>query len=203
MIPQVDSTAAYTFKSKFETLNGVYRVRAETTFRDAVAAGVDFADNLYKPAGLSQTEYNSDYRSYANDKVAMLESVKDSSVVYYVPESIFLNVPDPTIKEYYPLSLVVSLGVFENTQVIYPLLDQIKDLVQAAIGVTDPLLLLTNPENRVYLTDADYTTLSAARDANTRTLVPLTVQIANLLEANAILAAKVAAYENRIAAQSN
>jgi hypothetical protein len=202
MIPDVGSTALFTFKAKFDTLNGVYRIRAETTFRDAVAAGVDFVANLYNPAGLNTNDFNADFPSYTSDKVVMLESVKDSSVVYQVPESAFLNVPDPTIQEYFPLIAVINLGVHQNTQAIFPLLDQIKDIVQASLGVTDPLNIVTNPDNKVYLTDADYEQLKLVREANIRKLKPLSVQLAEANRDIVLLQTKLALYEKRIITQA-
>ena len=199
MIPEVGATCKFTFTSNFATLNGVYRIRAETTFQDALISGIDFVQNLYVPAGLQQSDFTVDYSNYLPDRVAVLESVLDSSVVYYTPESIFLTYPDPTIKEYLPLILVVNLGVQKNTQVIYPLLDQIKDLIQSSLGTTDPLRVVTNPQNKVYLTDDEYNTLVIARQANIQTLIPLSVQLKKANDDKILLAAKCAAYEELIA----
>jgi len=195
----VGATCLYTFTSSFATLNGVYRTRAETTFLDAVASGVDFVSNLYTPAGLSRTQYNADYSSYQSDMVAVIESVTNNSLVYYVPESILATVPDPTIKEYYPLILVANLGVQQNPQVVLPLIDAVKDKIQATLGTTDPVRVVTNPENKVYLTDSQYETLVAARAANIQALSPLSVQLQAANTQIAYLAAKVASYEALIA----
>jgi hypothetical protein len=203
MIPETGSTALFTFKLRFDSLNGVYRIRAKTTFRDAITAGVSFGSNLYVPAGLAASDFDTDYPTYLTDVVAVLESVRDTSVVYYVPESVFATVPDPTIKEYFPLNAVINLGVFSNTQAIYPLLDQIKDLVQSSVGVTDPLYLLTNPDNKVYLTDAQYAAVEEARQENTQKLVPLKVQLDQALLALQIMSTKVSLYEKLLAKQSS
>lgn len=202
MIPEVGATCSFTFIAKFAPLNGVFRIRAETTFADAVSSGVDFISNLYTPAGLQLSDFNADYNSYAQDRVAVLESVVDSTIVYYTPESIFLTVPDSTIKEFLPLILVVNLGIQENTQVIFPLLDQIKDLIQATLGTEDPLQVVTNPENKVYLTSAEYDTLVEARQANIQTLVPLSVQLRQEQIKRVILATKCSGYEALIAQQA-
>ena len=199
MIPAVGATCLYTLIPKFATLNGVYRNRAETTFLDAVASGVDFVANLYTPAGLSQTDFNIDYASYRQDAVIVLESVLDSSIVYYVPESIFHTVPDPTINEYYNLVGVIQLGVFKNTSDILPALDSIKDTVQAQLGVTDPLRVVTNTSNKMYLTDGQYESITTARSTNIRVLSPLSVQLAQANKQIQNQAAKIAAYEALIA----
>ena len=202
MIPEVGTTCLFEFTSRFTTLNGVYRIRAETTFNDSIASGVDFVKNLYTPAGLTQADFNADYQDYRSDRVTILESVIDSTVVYYTPESLFLKVPDPTIREYFPLVLVVDLGVQKNTQAVLPLMDQVKDIIQASLGTTDPLRIVTNPANKVYLTDAQYEVLADARQENITELVPLSVQLKQEQDKNIYLAAKVAAYEALIASLS-
>ena len=199
MIPEVGATCAFTFTTPFSTLNGIYRIRAETTFTDAIASGVDFIASLYTPAGLAQANFNSDYPSYLQDRVAVLQSVSDTTIVRYTPESIFLTIPDPTVKEYLPLILVVNLGVQANTQIVLPLMDQITDLIQANLGTSDSLRLLTNPQNKVYLTDNEYTILEQARAANITKLMPLSVQLKQLQDQNLALAAKIAAYEALLA----
>lgn len=199
MIPAVGTTCLFEFTSRFEDLNGVYRTRAETTFLDAISSGVDFVTNLYAPVGLAQVDFNVDYNSYKQDVVVVLESTTDSSVVYYVPESIFLKIPDPTVREYFPLVLVVDLGVQKNPQTILPLMDNVRDLIQASLGTTDPLRIVTNPNNKVYLTDAQYAVLEAARAANIEELVPLSVQLIQEQRHSTLLAAKCAAYEALIA----
>jgi hypothetical protein len=199
MIPEVGSTCLFTFSIRFSTLNGAYRIRAQTTFQDALTSGINFVNHLYIPAGLSQADFDADYRQYISDGIAVLESVKDNNVIYYVPESLFLTIPDPTIKEYLPLILVAELGVFENTQVIYPVLDQINDLMQSGLGVANGLRILTNPQNKAYLTQSQYQIIQDARDANIKTLVPLSVQVKTLQEEKAYLATLCAEYEAVIA----
>jgi hypothetical protein len=199
MIPSAGTTCLFTFITKFSTINGVYQVTASTTFTNAIASGISFVDNLYTPAGLSVNDYNTDYSTYTNDAVCVLQSVTDPSVVYYVPESIFQTVPDPTINEYYNLILVVRLGVQQNTQAVFPLIDAVKDLVQASLGTTDPVRIMTNPGNKVYLTDTQYAALVAERASNIQVLSPLSVQLKAEQDRNTYLASKVAYYEALIA----
>lgn len=195
MIPDVGTTCLFTFISNFSTLDGIYRIRAETTFLDAIASNIDFVENLYIPAGLSSTEFNADYSSYTSDRVAVLESVVNTDVLYYVPQSIILNVPDPTVNEYYSLILVTKLGVFKNTQTIFPLLDSINDIIQAQLGISEPVRVVTNPENKVYLTQAQYDTIVEARAASAATISPLSVQLVQAQQQNTYLSSLVAQYE--------
>jgi hypothetical protein len=198
MIPSADTTCLFEFISKFDAINGVYRIIAETTFANSVASGVDFYTNLYVPSGLSKTDFNTDYESYKKDLVYVLQSVTDDTVVYYVPGSIIGKIPDPTIREYFPLVMAVDLGVQKNTQMILPLIDLIKDLVTASLGSENPVRIMTDPNKKLYLTDGQYAVLEAARNANKEVLVPLSVQLKQEQDKNTVLAAKVAAYEELI-----
>jgi hypothetical protein len=195
MIPEVGAVCRFDFTAKFATLNGVYRIRAETTFQDALVSGIDFVANLYVPAGLNQTDFNTDYSGYLKDRIVVLESVIDTTTVYYVPESAFGKVPDPTIKEYFPLVAVVDLGIQKNTQMILPLLDTITDLIQASLGTQEPVRIITNPESKIYLTDDEYQQVVMTRLSRSTDLIPLSVQLKTALDANVFLAAKCAAYE--------
>lgn len=195
MIPSAGSTCRFVFKERFESLDGIYKVRAVMTFNDSIASGVDYIAGLYTPAGLSQDDFNTDYPTYRGDTVVVLESILDTSIIYYVPQTVFRLVPDPTIREYPPLVLVANLGLHKGTQKILPLIDGIKDLIQSTLGTTDPVRLVTNPNNKSYLTDAEYEELEEARAANIQELIPPSVQIKQLQDQNLILATKIAAYE--------
>ena len=202
MIPEVGTTCSFTFKPRFASLNGVYTIASTTTYLIAVASGINFVSGLYTPAGLSQTDYNADASSYTSDRIAVLELVSDTSVVYYVPESVFATVPDPTIQEYYPLILTVNLGVQLNVQAVLPLVTSIGDLVTATLGTTDPLRVVTNPAKKVYLTNAEYETLVTAREANIAALSPVSVQLKAAQDLIILQAAKIASYEALLAAQA-
>jgi hypothetical protein len=202
VIPLIGSTCAFTFTLRFSSLNGVYRVKAETTFKDAIKDGIQFTDTLYTQAGLSAADYANDVASYAHDQVCILESVVDKTILLTVPESIILGVPDPTIREYHSLMLVAALGPIANTQMVLPLLAQITDIIQATLGVTDPVRITANPDAKVYLTENQYAALQATRNANIRALAPLTVQIQTLQAQLTQATAKNAAYEALLAKQA-
>lgn len=195
MIPAAGSTCRFAFTARFATLDGIYKTRAVVTFNDTIASGVDYVSGLYTPAGLSQADFNTDYPTYIGDTVVVLESILDSNTVYYVPETVFLTVPDPTIREYFPLVMVVNLGVQKDTQKIVPVIDSVKDLIRTQLGTTDPVRLITSEQNKIYLTDTEYQELEEARQDNIELLSPLSVQFKQLQDMNQILIAKVAAYE--------
>lgn len=200
MIPPVGSTCRYEFKTKFSTLNGVYKTASATTFLAALASGTDFVENLYTPVGLTQADFDADYDNYTKDTVLVLQSVSDSSVVFYIPESILGKIPDPTIRPYLPLVMVVNLGVFKDTQQILPLINEVKDLIEVGIGSTETPYIVSNSTNTVYLTDSEYAAVEAARAANKAELIPLSVQLRMEQEKVTRLAAQVAQYEQLILA---
>jgi len=195
MIPPTDTTCLFEFIAKFETLDGVYRIIAETTFSNSVSSGIDFYNNLYLPAGLTKTEFAADYEGYKKDRICVLQSVTDNTVIYYIPESIIRTVPDPTVREFFPLVLAVDLGVQKNPQAVLPVIEEITDLIKDSLGSENAVRLVTNPDKKVYLTEAQYVTLEAAREANKQVLVPTRVQLKQEQDKVTLLTAKVAAYE--------
>lgn len=195
----IGTTYAFSFLPAFDALDGVYRVRAETTFEDSISSGVDFVRNLYIPAGLTDTDFKNDYINYKVDKVSVLESVVDSSIIYYTPESIFRTIPDPTIQEYYNLNLIVKLGAFKNVQDVLPLIQTLQDTIGSEIGVTDKIIVTTNSNKKIYLTQLQYQTLVDERNANINRAESLAVRLRNEQNLRLLLASKVAEYEALIA----
>ncbi len=195
MILNIGTTYSFTFVTDFQSLDGIYRVRAETTFSDCISSGVDFVSNLYVPAGRTSDDFKNEFVNYKNDKVAVLELVANSSVIYYVPESIFLNIPDPTVREYYNLNLLVKLGAFERVESILPFVESVQDLLSSELGVTDTIKVITNSKRKIYLTQAEYQNLVNERDQNINRATSLRVQLVNKEKEIAYLRSLVSSYE--------
>jgi len=201
MIMQAGTTYAITLIAKFNgTLDDNYTVVMTTTFEDAIASGVSFVDKLYKPAGLTSSDYNADYNNLTHNTVYVCQSVSDSTVLLYVPEYVISGIPDPTVRAYNRIILLVDLGVQQNDSKITPLISLFSDQVAAYIGMTNAVTPVTNSANKVYMTDAQYTSYRSALDANTTSLPSLTAQIRTLTAENNDLRDRLAAYEQAVIA---
>jgi hypothetical protein len=199
MIPPVGSVAAFVFATPFVTLNGVYQIVKTMTFETALASGVDFVASLYTPAGRNKTDYASEYTNYAGQTVLQLQGVGDSTgTIYYAPLGVLAQVPDPTIKRYVDAYMNIHIGAFADETVYTWLKSQIDDLVAAVTGNTDTAQFYTNPADDLYLTDAQYASLAAARAANIRTVMPVTVQNQALQTTIDALQTKIRAYQTML-----
>ena len=133
----LDRVYAWTFPQKFSTLNGTYRVISITTFADALTNSIDFFKNLYQPAGLTQAQYNTDASGYQGQVVYQLQSPSDTTALsIYVPSSLIVTAPDPSVTEYVPIYVAVPLGVFKSSAEYACLLPGLGSLAAAVTGNT-------------------------------------------------------------------
>lgn len=166
----VGCTCELTLGKGFAGLNGKYYISLEMTFKDAIASGVDFVTNLYTPGGKTVTDYNADYPNYLNDMVLVCVPIADKTKSYYIPTSLLLAPPDPTVKTYYRRLAVVDLGIMEDPNVLQPLVQQIGSLATAQTGILDCVILSAVTASPVYMTDTEYQAHLAAMASNKGTV---------------------------------
>jgi len=203
MIPEVNTTCLFTFAADFGALNGAYKVQATTTFQNALAVNSSSIQDVFELVGLTQDNYLSRYNEFLTDTVLILESVGSTSLTIYIPTTLLGgNVPDPTIREYLPLELVVDLGIQKSPQMVLPLITQIKDLIATHVGTEEAARLVTSRRNAVYLTDSAYETIVAARQSLIEEQTPLIAQLQTAQNTITYLSALVKSYEDKILALS-
>lgn len=196
-LPQIGSTCLFTLTSKFSTLNGIYNVTALGMFND-LAVTVNFVDNLYTPAGLTQQDYINDFPSYQNEKVAIVSPVSDDTTTYYFPEAIIAKVPDPTVKKYGHIYFAMDIGPFQDTSVLQALKTQLGSMITNVTGVTNPVRVLNNPKFDTWMTASQYQALEEQRQANIKQTDTLYTQLQNAIALNNTYQAKIAALEEMI-----
>lgn len=200
MLPLVGSTCLFSLATKFASLDGVYTVSALSTFNDMIVNNQDFVANLYTPAGLAKADYIADFSSYEGGMVAIVQSVVDTSVTYYFPESILAMVPDPTVKKYQQIYMAIVLGAFKDTSTYSWAKTQVDAIMTAITGTTNQVKFMANPDNDVWLTDSEYAALDATRTANIKATESLYTQLQAALEAQSALQARIKTLEEAIVA---
>lgn len=181
-IPYVGTFCKFTFTEQFQKLDGVYNVTQVLSYDQALSDDIDFAKNLYAPAGLDESKYDTDVKLYKGDDVLVLVSTVDSTTLY-VFSSLVLNVPDPTVKQYDHLVLVGSLGYFKDISEISWILEEVNNTIIAVTGSDGYVDTIVDPSvKRVWLTDSEYKTLESDREAKVQKLNPLRLQYAQLLD---------------------
>ena len=201
MIMQAGTTYAVSLIAKFNgTLDGVYNVVMITTFEDAIASGISFVDKLYTPAGLTESDYNADYNTYAGTTVYVCKSVTDATVVLYVPESAVSGYPDPTVVAYNRVLLIVDAGYMKDPSVVTPLVSMFADQTVGYLGITNAVSISVDSSRRKYMTRAEYTAYRAGLDRNKTSVTSLTQTITTLTAENQDLRDRLAAYEGAVIA---
>lgn len=200
MLPHIGTTCLFKLTTKFASLDGIYTVNALAAFDDLIQSKVDFVTNLYTPAGLSKTDYATDYSTYSGSVVAVVSPVSDSTITYYFPEAVIRLMPDPTVKKYQNVYMAILIGAFKDTNTYTWIKTQIDDIVSSVTGTTNQTRFLANPDNDIWLTDSEYEALEATRAANIKAVVPLYEQLQTALTANAALQARIKALETALIA---
>ena len=193
LAPDVGTTALFTFTTPFAKLNGIYTLQATTLYETAVAQGIDFVNGLYVPAGLTENDYNNDWKTYAGQTVLTLQSVTTPATVIYPLEPLLALIPDPTVKNYPNLYVAIMLGCYADQTKLQWLVDEINNIAQSVTGTTNSAKLLFNSSK--WLTQAEYAAIDTARQANVKATQPLYEALQAQIAENNRLKTLVSAYE--------
>lgn len=177
MIPNTGSWAKFTFINKLASLDGIYQITSMESFQTAINRGVDFKSLLYSPAGLGDTDWQTDYANYTNDDVYWLQPTDNTKSQIPVPRSALAKLPDINVGSYIPLMLRVDVGLYKSPDELQYLADQISDIVSATTGETSSVIWTSRQSGTVYMTDDDYKALDTARKAKAQQLTPLITQV--------------------------
>lgn len=194
----VGCVCSLTLGNGFSKLNGNYYVALEMPFKDAVSSKIDFMKFLYTPAGKSSADYEADYNSYLSDTVLVCNSITDNSVVYYIPTSLLLAPPDPSVKAYYRRFAIIDLGIADDANALLPAITQIGQIATAATGITNCVSMGSNKTNLTYMTDDAYQSYLATLSQYKTTLENPITTIQKLERENADLRARLAANEEQL-----
>ena len=187
---------AFTFATKFASLNDVYKVSDITTFENALINGVDFTKSLYTPVNLTATDYNNDYTNYAGGLVYTLVSPKDDTITYPIPESLIATLPDPTVVRFPLTYLAVTLGYFATTDKYSYIKSQIEDLVLSVAGTGQTTQFMhADKSNDKWMTLTEYNRYDAERTATIVKKAPQAATIIALQSTIASLRARLNACE--------
>jgi len=163
-IPPINSVCAYTFITKFSSLNGIYTLTEIVMFGDALLAGLDFIVNLYQPAGLTNVDYTRDAPSYQNGAVLVLHPADAGGIIVYAPISILSSMPDPMVACYNKLAIGVALGPFADQSQLTWLINELTSIVGSVLGITAPTIKLYSL-GTVHMRVSDYELQLAQRAA--------------------------------------
>lgn len=202
ILPPPGSIAKYVFTTKFASLNGVYTLIASYSFETAVASGIDFVKNFYKPAGLSDDDFGHDYLNYRGKPVLELVAIGNgttSSSPIYAPQAALGAIPDLTVSRYQNLMITVKLPPMQDPSQVTYINDFLIQTVASVTGDTSSVSWkIADSKYDQYLTNAEYQDLLTAREAKIKQLDLYPQTIANLTQQIAELQNKLRVYEQNL-----
>lgn len=198
VIPAIGNTGTYNLASPYNTLidpNVNYTCMAIRTIGELIASNKDPYTMAYKPAGISETIYN----TAVSQNLPIISLVSDGGNWVYVPANYILSVPLANGVNYQTMGLNIILGLMQQDYDLTNLIDQLEQTILATIGINvtvQPVQL----SNSLQVTIDQANTIEAARTAlitNNDSAYGLYMQTLNSLNnANA----KIQALENYIMA---
>lgn len=107
--------------------------------------------------------------SYANYPIYKLVDVVDKTDIIYVPELAINGFPEVDINEYSDITLAIRLGYFQETAMLDPLLQSIKDkLALYGIQYDNVNAVITDTK---WMSTPEYEEIKEARAPGTRTII--------------------------------
>jgi hypothetical protein len=194
MIPNIGEVCKFTFKPIYNSLDGIYKVLSISKLQEYIDDGVNIIDT-YKATDLDEIQFEIDYPNIKDSYFLKIQNVLDENV-YYVTDHFYSKLPNPNIHEYLRLAFVYDLGIYNNTDNIEWIKNHIKQEILSTTGIeTDPELYELES---VWLTEAEYSTIEAGREANKDNVNNHYTDKLKLIEENNRLKALVQAYEQTI-----
>lgn len=152
----------FTFDTGFTDLDGIYKVTHAMTYDSVLLDEVDLYVNLYKPAGKSEQDLETDLPDYVDRTFYRFESVIDTTVLY-VPDTIIVGIPAPDVREYAKVMLSVNLGVFADPTLLASLVNTMQQVLEGSHGILDIPIVATY--DTTWMSESAYEAIVAAREA--------------------------------------
>ncbi len=186
----------FLFVANFTSLDGIYKVLSISSYDALVTDGIDLFKVLYEANGLLEADFESDIDAIRDARIFKLEDVNDPSNLIFMPEFLFVNVPDNSVQKYMRLGIVCDIGIHDNENQVTTLKSEIEQTITAMIGANDNAVVYKISD--AWMTETDYAAIVATREANISTVSnSYTDKVALQLEVDR-LRTKITYYENLI-----
>lgn len=149
-----------------DTQKGIYRIDKIIPYMDVVDKGIDLFRNLYKPCNLPYSLYEKERETFYNQKFYKLVNPNDERESYYVPQSIILGTPNPSVTEHPHVLISADLGIAPSEEELEEFRQTLVAIMRERYGI-DPATtrgVQTAIYHRSYLNDEDYDALVKSRD---------------------------------------
>ena len=151
----------FSFKTGFESLNGIYRVTHALSYNSVLEAEADLLANLYAPAGKDQDDLDTDLPTISQDSFYTLVSTTDASVIY-MPASYIIGIPIPDVREYALLMLNIDLGAIADPALLQSVRDSVVQILEGGYGITNEPVVMQYDSK--WMSESTYEAIEKVRE---------------------------------------
>jgi hypothetical protein len=171
---QINIAYHLTFESRFAAMTGIYVITNIVNYGFILDNKIDLFETLYKSVGLTQADLKTDLSSYRNVSFWVMENV-NTKKIFYVPDILVINEPDPYVKKYPLMALSLNIGPIGDTTVIDTYKEVISDQIKARVGIDAEAKTMVYGYR--YMRVSDYETLEATRETLKSSVINLTSEL--------------------------
>ncbi len=158
----------FSFKSEFESLDGIYKVLGILSYEELLATGIDLIPQLYTPQSLTEVDFENDLTQIRTSQIFKLQSVDDEGIIQFLPEVHLKNVPDANVQQFLDLAIACKIGVHIDPDTVSTLRSEIQQVIEAMIGEAHTAEIYT--VDKKWLTETEFQAIEAARAASITTV---------------------------------
>lgn len=178
--PPLDTKGRFVLKSPFKAEpTKLYSVIGLRKFIELVGNSTDVFKNYYEPMGLTQADYENDYKA----KAALVILYSEDGEMLFVPSTYIQSFPSQSIPAYGTYVLSALLGPFRTDYDFSFMKQKVAELLSDTVGV-EPEIYIDSVGEAKAISVEDAETLEANRQA---TIKDRTTSHAKVLAADATI----------------
>lgn len=152
----------FEFDALIETINGVYRLMNLMTLDDIIDTDIDLFKHTYEPLNIIEADYITTVQNHLQEALILkLQSVTDTTKIYFIPIFLLVNQPVVNINPYLRLGLAVNLGIFNDSTRLEWIKNEIQAMLQAKAGIVKEAAIFATDET--WLTESEYQAIETTR----------------------------------------
>jgi hypothetical protein len=191
--PTPGQTGQWKLKAPYDSLMApktLYTCQSVQSINSYIASGESVYDRYYGPLDVSTDQYQQD----VGDNVFIVGLQAGTGEWVYVPASFIEEAPNDNGVKYIPVVLGVSLGAVPDSVNLEPIIQQVKNLVEATFGITSEVkgVLVGSPK---WMTNEEHDLMENVRKQKISTSSSPVIEANILREDNERLRRAMAEYE--------
>jgi hypothetical protein len=172
------------------TPNTLYTCLSLQAISNFIANGESVYDRYYGPLGVSDDQYQQD----VGDNAVIVGLQAGTGEMAFIPSSFIEGAPIDNGVKYIPVVLGISLGAVPDQVNLEPIIQQVKDVVEASFGIKSEVkgVVVGSPK---WMTNEEHELLENARKQNISTSTSPIVEVNILRDDNEKLRRIISEYE--------